>query len=99
MDFSLLQEQILLFLAVFGFLTLVIHALMRSPSGREALAVRSSEVAAEASGIAVNRSKILIFALSAAIAGIGGAMLGMFSFQFTERAAPVLPGLIWLALA
>jgi len=99
MDFSLLQEQILLFLAVFGFLTLVIHALMRSPSGREALAVRSSEVAAEASGIAVNRSKILIFALSAAIAGIGGAMLGMFSFQFTNASAPVLPGLIWLALA
>ncbi len=99
MDFSLLQEQILLFLAVFGFLTLVIHALMRSPSGREALAVRSSEVAAEASGIAVNRSKILIFALSAAIAGVGGAMLGMFSFQFTNASAPVLPGLIWLALA
>ena len=63
------------------------------------LAVRSSEVAAEASGIAVNRSKILIFALSAAIAGIGGAMLGMFSFQFTNTTAPVLAGLIWLALA
>ena len=61
--------------------------------------MRSSEVAAEASGIAVNRSKILIFALSAAIAGIGGAMLGMFSFQFTNASAPVLAGLIWLALA
>jgi ABC-type branched-subunit amino acid transport system ATPase component/ABC-type branched-subunit amino acid transport system permease subunit len=99
MDFNLLQEQILLFLAVFGLLTLVIHALMRSSSGRAALAVRSSEVAAEASGIAVNRSKILIFALSAAIAGIGGAMLGMFAFQFTNNASAVLPGLIWLALA
>ena len=99
MDFSLLQEQILLFLAVFGLLTLVVHALMRSSSGRATLAVRSSEVAAEASGIAVNRSKIMIFALSAAIAGIGGAMLGMFSFQFTNASAPVLPGLIWLALA
>jgi ABC-type branched-subunit amino acid transport system ATPase component/ABC-type branched-subunit amino acid transport system permease subunit len=99
MDFSLLQEQILLFLAVFGFLTLVVHALMRSSSGRSTLAVRSSEVAAEASGIAVNRSKMKIFALSAAIAGIGGVMLGMFSFQFTNASAPVLPGLIWLALA
>ena len=99
MDFSLLQEQILLFLVVFGLLTLVIHALMRSSSGRATLAVRSSEVAAEASGIKVNRSKILIFALSAAIAGVGGVMLGMFSFQFTNASAPVLPGLIWLALA
>ena len=52
MDFSQLQEQILLFLVVFGLLTLVIHALLRSASGRAILAVRSSEVAAEASGIA-----------------------------------------------
>src|SRR4051794_38807288 len=99
MDFTVLQEQILLFLTVFGLLTLVVHAVLRSSSGRATLAVRSSEVAAEASGIAVNRSKILIFALSAGIAGVGGALLGMFSFQFTDTTAPVLPGLIWLALA
>jgi ABC-type branched-subunit amino acid transport system ATPase component len=99
MDFTLLQEQILLFLAVFGVLTLVVHAVMRSASGRAALAVRSSEVAAEASGIRINRSKVMMFALSAAIAGIGGALLGMYSFAFTDTTAPVLPGLIWLALA
>jgi ABC-type branched-subunit amino acid transport system ATPase component/branched-subunit amino acid ABC-type transport system permease component len=99
MDFTVLQEQILLFLVTFGLLTLVVHAVLRSASGRATLAIRSSEVAAEASGIAVNRSKILIFALSAGIAGIGGAMLGMFSFAFTDTTAPVLPGLIWLALA
>ena len=50
MDFTLLQEQILLFLAVFGLLTLVVHALMRSASGRATLAVRSSEVAAAGVG-------------------------------------------------
>jgi ABC-type branched-subunit amino acid transport system ATPase component/ABC-type branched-subunit amino acid transport system permease subunit len=99
MDFTLLQEQILLFLVVFGVLTLVVHAVMRSSSGRAALAVRSSEVAAAASGITVNRSKIMMFALSAGIAGIGGALLGMYSFAFTDTTAPVLPGLIWLALA
>ena len=99
MDFTMLQEQILLFLALFGLLTLVVHAVLKSASGRATLAVRSSEVAAEASGIRVNRSKILIFALSAAIAGIGGALLGMYSFAFTDQTAPVLPGLIWLALA
>jgi ABC-type branched-subunit amino acid transport system ATPase component/branched-subunit amino acid ABC-type transport system permease component len=99
LDFSMLQEQILLFLTVFGMLTLVVHAVMRSASGRAALAVRSSEVAAEASGIAVNRSKVMMFALSAGIAGIGGALLGIFSFQFTDTTASVLPGLLWLALA
>jgi ABC-type branched-subunit amino acid transport system ATPase component/branched-subunit amino acid ABC-type transport system permease component len=99
LDFTMLQEQILLFLVVFGLLTLVIHALKHSSSGRAALAVRSSEVAAEASGIRVNRSKVMMFALSAAIAGIGGALLGLYSFAFTDTTAPVLPGLIWLALA
>jgi len=98
-DFAMLQEQILLFLVVFGVLTLVIHAVMRSTSGRAALAVRSTEVAAQASGINVNQSKVLMFALSAGIAGIGGALLGMYSFAFTDTTAPVLPGLIWLALA
>jgi branched-subunit amino acid ABC-type transport system permease component/ABC-type branched-subunit amino acid transport system ATPase component len=98
-DFSVLQSQILLFLAIFGLLTLAVHALMRSASGRAAYAVRSSEVAAEASGIASNRSKVMVFALSAGIAGIGGVLLGLYSFQFTSATAPVLPGLIWLSLA
>ena len=99
LDFSLLQEQILLYLVIFGLLTLVVHALMRSSSGRAILAVRSSEVAAHASGIAVQRSKVMIFALSAGIAGIGGVLLGQFSFAFSSSTAPPLVGLFWLALA
>jgi len=34
MDFTMLQEQILLFLVTFGLLTLVVHAVLRSASGR-----------------------------------------------------------------
>ena len=86
-------------LVVFGFLTLVVHALMRSPSGRAALAVRSSEVAAEASGVRVGWIKVLIFAVSGAIAGVGGAMLGMFWFSFSDRPAPLPVALFWLAIA
>ena len=41
-----------MFLVLFGLITLVIHALQRSASGRAMLAVRSTEVAAEASGVA-----------------------------------------------
>jgi ABC-type branched-subunit amino acid transport system ATPase component/branched-subunit amino acid ABC-type transport system permease component len=98
-DTSMLSEQILLFLTVFGIITLVIHALWRSASGRAMLAVRSSEVAASASGIRVNRTKILVFALGAAIAAVGGIMLGLFSFQVDNSTAPPLVGLVWLALA
>jgi branched-subunit amino acid ABC-type transport system permease component/ABC-type branched-subunit amino acid transport system ATPase component len=99
LDFGQLPEQILLFLAIFGVLTLMIHALMRSSSGRAIHAVRSSEVAAQASGIAINRAKVMTFALSAAIAGIGGVLLSLFSFQVTDSTAPPLVGLFWLALA
>src|SRR5439155_24406890 len=98
-DTSVLSEQILLFLAIFGLVTLSIHAFTRSASGRAILAVRSSEVAAEASGIRVNRTKILMFAFSAGIAGMGGIMLGLFSFQMNNSTAPPLTGLFWLALA
>jgi ABC-type branched-subunit amino acid transport system ATPase component/branched-subunit amino acid ABC-type transport system permease component len=98
-DTSLLSVQVLLFLSVFGLVTLTIHALQRSASGRAILAVRSSEVAAEASGIRVQRTKIMFFAFSAAIAGLGGVMLGLFSFQVSNSTAPPLTGLFWLALA
>ena len=80
-DFSQVPEQILLFLAVFGIITLIIHALYRSSSGRAMLATRSSEVAAQASGIRVNRTKVLVFTFSAGIAGFGGVMLGLFNFS------------------
>ena len=98
-DFSKLPDQILLFLAVFGVITGLIHALMRSASGRAMLAVRSSETAALASGIRANRTKIMIFALSAAIAGVGGVMLSLFSFTASNSTAPPVVGLLWLALA
>jgi branched-subunit amino acid ABC-type transport system permease component/ABC-type branched-subunit amino acid transport system ATPase component len=98
-DSSQLSEQILLFLVIFGIITLGIHALKRSASGRAIHAVRSSEVAAEASGIRVNRYKVLTFACAGGIAGVGGACLGLFSFQIDNAAAPPLVGLVWLALA
>jgi branched-subunit amino acid ABC-type transport system permease component/ABC-type branched-subunit amino acid transport system ATPase component len=98
-DTSELSDQILLFLFVFGLITLGIHAFQRSASGRAMLAIRSSEVAAEASGIRVNRAKVLVFGLSAAIAGVGGVLLGLFSFSVSQTTAPPLIGLFWLALA
>jgi ABC-type branched-subunit amino acid transport system ATPase component/ABC-type branched-subunit amino acid transport system permease subunit len=98
-DTSQLSEQILLFLIAFGIVTLAIHALWRSASGRAMLAVRSSEVAAAASGVRVDRTKIMVFALSAGIAGLGGVLLGLFSFQVDNSTAPPLVGLVWLALA
>jgi ABC-type branched-subunit amino acid transport system ATPase component/branched-subunit amino acid ABC-type transport system permease component len=97
-DSSQLPEQILLFLAVFGVITLVIHALQRSATGRAALAVRSTQVGAEASGVRANLNKIAIFAVAAGIAGIGGALLGLFSFGYNNDTSSPLAGLFWITL-
>jgi branched-chain amino acid transport system permease protein len=48
----------------------------RSRLGRRMLAVRSNERAAAAAGISVPRTKVLAFAISAFIAGIGGVLYG-----------------------
>ncbi len=98
-DFGQAPQRFVLFLIIFGLGTLMVHALMRSPSGRQMLAVRSSEVAARASGIKPGRARILIFALSAGIAGLGGALLAMNDGGVTNLSAPPVIGLVWIAVA
>jgi ABC-type branched-subunit amino acid transport system ATPase component/branched-subunit amino acid ABC-type transport system permease component len=99
LDLSNPAQQVLVLLALFGLVTLMIHGLVRSTSGRSMLAARSSDVGARTSGINPTRQKVLIFALSAAIAGFGGAMSGMVNGVATKTQAPPLIGLVWLAVA
>ncbi|HEU5302530.1 MAG TPA: ATP-binding cassette domain-containing protein [Acidimicrobiia bacterium] len=99
LDFSQTQHQVLMALVLFGAVALVIHLLQRSASGRAMLAVRSSEVAARTVGINPGRQKIAIFALSAGIAGFGGAIYGMINFGISRNSAPPLLGLVWLTIA
>lgn len=54
--------------------TLAILNVMRSPTGRAFVAIRDSEVSAQSMGIHLARYKTLSFAISAALAGIGGAL-------------------------
>lgn len=54
--------------------TLGIANLLRSPTGRAFVAIRDSEISAQSMGIHLARYKTLSFALSAALAGIGGAL-------------------------
>ena len=54
--------------------TLVVLNLLRSPTGRAFVAIRDSEISAQSMGIHLARYKTLSFAISAALAGIGGAL-------------------------
>ncbi|MEU6820092.1 ATP-binding cassette domain-containing protein [Streptomyces atriruber] len=74
-------------------------ALRNSPSGRAMLAVRSAPAAAMASGVSVVRTKLLIFTLSAGLAGFGGVMYASFNTRITATDFTAMTGLIWLAVA
>lgn len=54
--------------------TLGVLNLLRSPTGRAFVAIRDSEISAQSMGIHLAHYKTLSFAISAALAGIGGAL-------------------------
>ncbi|QHE84438.1 branched-chain amino acid ABC transporter permease [Hydrogenophaga sp. BPS33] len=64
----------LLCLVITVLATLGVVNLMRSFTGRAFVAIRDSEISAQSMGIHLARYKTLSFALSAALAGIGGAL-------------------------
>jgi branched-chain amino acid transport system permease protein len=67
-------EFYFLCLAVTVIATLAILNLLRSPTGRAFVAIRDSEISAQSMGIHLARYKTLSFAISAALAGVGGAL-------------------------
>jgi branched-chain amino acid transport system permease protein len=66
------------FYALCGLLMLaalwLMRNLLRTPAGRAFIAIRDSEISAQSMGIHLARFKTMSFALSAAFAGVGGAL-------------------------
>lgn len=77
----------------------VVGNLQRSATGRAILAVRSSGVAAATAGVHPTRTKVVLFAVSAGMAGFAGAWFALVNSPMTNASAPPLLGLIWLAVA
>ncbi|MEU9184349.1 ATP-binding cassette domain-containing protein [Streptomyces sp. NPDC048484] len=75
-----------------------LSALRDSPSGRAMLAVRSAPAAAMASGVSVVRTKLVLFTLSAGLAGFGGVMYASYNTRVTATDFTAMTGLIWLAV-
>lgn len=96
--FSDQRSLVILLLIVFGILTLLVRNLRESATGRSIYASRSSDRAARTVGLSPDRAKILVFAVSAGIAGVGGAFYSVVSSPFTNTTTPAFSGLIWLAV-
>ncbi|OAA27813.1 ABC-type branched-chain amino acid transport system, ATPase component [Frankia sp. EI5c] len=86
-----------LLLVLLGLTIWFVHALRGSSTGRAMLAVRSSDVGAQTNGIAVGRMKLLVFVISAAIAGFGGVLLATSKGRVTNTDYDAFVGLFWLA--
>ena len=79
-----------LVLSVAVLVTLGYINLLRAPLGRSFIAVRDSEVSAQAMGVDIARIKMISFALSCAVTGWAGALMGMFSGAFNNETFSVL---------
>ncbi|QES47364.1 branched-chain amino acid ABC transporter permease/ATP-binding protein [Streptomyces venezuelae] len=75
-----------------------LSALRNSPAGRAMLAVRSAPAAAMASGVSVLRTKLLLFTLSAGLAGFGGVLYASYNTRITATDFTAMTGLVWLAV-
>jgi branched-chain amino acid transport system permease protein len=65
-------------LVVLVFVLFVSANLLRSPAGRAMVAIRDSEVSAQSMGIHLARYKTLVFAISAGMTGLAGALFAHY---------------------
>jgi branched-chain amino acid transport system permease protein len=86
-------------LVVLTLVALGVANLARGDTGRAFLAVRSNERAAAAAGISVSATKLVAFALSSFLAGIGGSLIGYSRGQLSADSFAVLVGVSFLAFA
>jgi branched-chain amino acid transport system permease protein len=73
-DFNTAPRQMMLFSVVLALLTLLVVWIRRSAFGRRLLAMRDSEAACATLGMRLLAAKTAVFAISAGMAGLGGAL-------------------------
>ncbi|QIB46641.1 ABC transporter permease subunit [Streptomyces aureoverticillatus] len=87
----------LLELLLLGGALLLVAALRRGRTGRALAAMRDHEAGAEAAGVPVRTLKLAAFVIGAALAALGGGMLGMGLRAFDPTAFDPVRGLLWFA--
>jgi branched-chain amino acid transport system permease protein len=86
-------------LIVLVIVALLVSNLRRSALGQDMLAVRANERAAAASGINIRQTKLLGFAISAGVAGIGGVLLAYAYSSITPTSYDTATSLALIAFA
>jgi branched-chain amino acid transport system permease protein len=97
-DFANDKSFLVLCLVVLLIVGLVVVLVRNGTTGRYLSAVRGSEVAAASVGINPTRARILAFALSAGIAGIGGALLVSYEGHANKIDFNTTLGLLWVVI-
>jgi branched-chain amino acid transport system permease protein len=92
------QSSILLGAIIFAVLAVLIAWFRRSRFGRVSAAIRGNPVEGESLGINVRLFRVLIFILGSAVAGLGGALLGIQQGSISTDDFALLTGLVWLAV-
>ena len=77
-------------LAVALVVTLGYCNVLRTPLGRAFLAIRDSEISAQAMGVNVARTKACAFGLSCMVTGWAGALMGHFIYTFNHEVFTVI---------
>lgn len=83
-------------LACLAALFTVSWLIMRSTIGKALLAGKDNELAARALGVDISRFRIIVFALSAGFAGVGGAVFGLTTQTTDPEAFTVLLSITFL---
>ncbi|KUJ85906.1 ABC transporter permease [Ruegeria marisrubri] len=79
-----------LVLVVTVLVTLGYINLLRAPLGRSFIAVRDSEVSAQAMGVDIARTKTISFGISCAVTGWAGALMGLYAGAFNNETFSVV---------
>lgn len=97
-DFNNRASFYLLLAFVFCVVALLVVNLRRATTGLVLASMRSSEPASATIGISIVRSKMLAFAVSAFVAGLGGGLFAITIGRATVGSFNVLIGIVWLAI-
>jgi branched-chain amino acid transport system permease protein len=77
----------------------IAHNVINSRPGRALRALATSEIAAESAGVAVGRYKLVVFALSAAFAGLAGGVYAFYVGYIAPGSFPVLLSIEYVVMA